>query len=217
MNVLFSRITGLLWVICGSLTIIGLVLIVIKKPISRGPVQPIPVSNIVQRINANPNTSNNEDFELQPIETISRNVNMIQINVPESNNPETDLVPNNMIILDDTLDEPNHHILNEFLFKFLKIGTATSSPQVSVALHQNCIFNNQKFNKSMISIYGLMFLFGMVILILVPSWITYYMKDGEDPEMIYKLIYMLLCSLPVALPIIYFILNPKHFIIAVNM
>ena len=109
-----------------------------------------------------------------------------------------------------TSDKPNHQILNEFLFKFLKIGTATSSPQVSVALHQNCIFNNQKFNKSMISIYGLMFLFGMVILILVPSWIAYYMKDGEDPEMIYKLIYMLLCSLPVALPIIYFILNPKH-------
>ena len=106
-NVLFCRITGLLWVICGSLTIIGLVLIIIKKTISRGPVQPIPISNIVQTININPDTSNNEDFELQPIGTISRNVNMIQINVPESISPEIDSVTTNIIILDDTSDEPN--------------------------------------------------------------------------------------------------------------
>ena len=128
--------------------------------------------------------------------------------------------------------KPNHHratgmlqklvgqrvfqnMFRESLLKIHKIAIPTSVPQVPAALHQNCMINNQKFNKSMISIYGLMFLFGMVILILVPSWITYYMKNGDDPEIFYKLIYMLLCSLPVALPIIYFILNPKHFKIAV--
>ena len=98
-------------------------------------------------------------------------------------------VPINSRILEDTSEEPNF---------------------------QNCTINTQKFNKSIISIYGLVFLIGMVILILVPSWISHDPKNVEKQENIYKLFYMLLCSLPVVLPTIYFILHPNHFVIAVE-
>ena len=64
----------------------------IKKLISRGPVQPIPISNITEVDSTDPNTSNlqNQDnFELQPIESISRSITLNPINVPEYPNQES--------------------------------------------------------------------------------------------------------------------------------
>ena len=191
-----SRIYWLIVFTCGFITFISLILIIIKKLHSRGPIQPIPMSNIVKKIFIHPNPSigqNRETFELQPIESISRHINMSPINVPESSGQERNdpnFVTRNVIISDNTTEESNF---------------------------VTCKFNNQKFNKSMISIYGLIFLLAVIILIYILSGIAHHdIKNDEHTEILYRLFYSIFCSLPVAMPIIYFISNPKHFVIAVE-
>ena len=76
------------------------------------------------------------------------------------------------------------------------------------------ILNNVRFNENLISIYGISLLMGILILILIPAWMAH---STKDPETLYVLFFVLLTAFPVGLPTIYFILNPKHFLIAVDV
>ena len=83
----------------------------IKKLISRGPVQPIPISNITEVDSTYPNPSNlqnQENFELQPIESISRNIPINQINVPEYPNQESITQCENLTIFFHLFDMSLH-------------------------------------------------------------------------------------------------------------
>ena len=73
--------------------------------------------------------------------------------------------------------------------------------------------NNRKFNKNLISIGGLIFLFAMLVLILIPSWLAH---DTKNAEKLYVLFFVLLCTLPLGLPTIYFVLNPRHLLISLE-
>ena len=68
-------------------------------------------------------------------------------------------------------------------------------------------FNNQKFNPNLISFAGLTFLF--VITFIVGPIFFWHIRFANDLENLILKTHIYL-SLPIALPIVYFIRNPKH-------
>ena len=72
-------------------------------------------------------------------------------------------------------------------------------------------FNNRKFNPNLISFAGLTFLFVMTTVVLI-IFILHINFDGDFESVMYLMYY----CLPVALPTIYFIVNPKHLITAMS-
>ena len=75
-------------------------------------------------------------------------------------------------------------------------------------------FNNRKFNPNMISSTGLTFLF--VIIFIVGPFFIWNLRFADDYESLVFKIHIWYC-LPIALPIGYFIVNPKHLILALKI
>ena len=75
-------------------------------------------------------------------------------------------------------------------------------------------FNNRKFNPNMISSTGLTFLF--VIIFIVGPFFIWNLRFGDDYESFVFKIHIWYC-VPIALPIGYFIVNPKHLIPALKI
>ena len=75
-------------------------------------------------------------------------------------------------------------------------------------------FNNIRYNKSMISLTGSIFLFLIIVVVLCAS---FYLRYGND-EMSKKIVlyYILNFTVSVLPTTLYFILNPKHLIIALQ-
>ena len=149
------------------------------------------------------NRSNQETFELQPIirNNPSNTFNIVPLNVPNYNQ-------------DIPVDGNGSRNLEQ--------GNITKEnlPTHNLSIHSTkldtldgIILNNRKFNKNLISIGGLIFLFAMLVLILIPSWLTH---DTKNAEKLYVLFFVLLCTLPLGLPTIYFVLNPRHLLIALE-
>ena len=106
-----------------------------------------------------------------------------------------------------------------FVAKIVNI-TEENLPTCNLSIHSTKLntldgitLNNRKFNKNLISIGGLIFLFAMLILILIPSWLAH---DTKNAEKLYVLFFVLLCTLPLGLPTIYFVLNPRHLLISLE-
>ena len=98
--------------------------------------------------------------------------------------------------------------------------TEENLPTCNLSIHSTKLntldgitLNNRKFNKNLISIGGLIFLFAMLVLILIPSWLAH---DTKNAEKLYVLFFVLLCTLPLGLPTIYFVLNPRHLLISLE-
>ena len=112
--------------------------------------------------------------------------------------------------------EHNQDIDQESLNHCLRIGGTTIDNSTNLPSNScpGLIINNVRFNENLISIYGISLLMGMLVLILIPAWMAH---STKDPETLYVLFFVLLTAFPVGLPTIYFILNPKHFLIAVDI
>ena len=142
------------------------------------------------------NRSNQETFELQRItrNNPSNTFDIVPLNVPNYNQCSRHLEQEN-------ITEENLTTRNLFIHSTKKDTL------------DGITLNNRKFNKNLISIGGLIFLFAMLVLILIPSWLAH---DTKNAENLYVLFFVLLCALPLGLPTIYFVLNPKHLLISLE-
>ena len=148
------------------------------------------------------NRSNQETFELQPIirNNPSNTFNIVPLNVPNYNQDIPDGNGSRNLEQENITEEnlPTHN---------LSIHSTKLDTLDGITL------NNRKFNKNLISIGGLIFLFAMLVLILIPSWLAH---DTKNAEKLYVLFFVLLCTLPLGLPTIYFVLNPRHLLISLE-
>ena len=72
-------------------------------------------------------------------------------------------------------------------------------------------FNNKKNNKNLISFTGVLVLFGIVVALILPAFVSgQYGLISAEFTVIY--LYIMSCCLPVGLPTMYFMFEPKHFI-----
>ena len=72
-------------------------------------------------------------------------------------------------------------------------------------------FNNKKNNKNLISLTGVLVLFGIISAAIIPTIVS--AQYGLiSAEFIVMYLYILSCCLPVGLPTMYFMFEPKHFI-----
>ena len=155
------------------------------------------ISFVISRLAIN--RSNQETFELQPI--IRNTFNIVPLNVPNYNQDVPDVNGCSRYLEQENITEENLPTCN------LSIHSTKLNTLDGITL------NNRKFNKNLISIGGLIFLFAMLVLILIPSWLAH---DTKNAEKLYILFFVLLCTLPLGLPTIYFVLNPRHLLISLE-
>ena len=155
------------------------------------------ISFVISRLAIN--RSNQETFELQPI--IRNTFNIVPLNVPNYNQDIPDGNGCSRNLEQENITEENLPTCN------LSIHSTKLNTLDGITL------NNRKFNKNLISIGGLIFLFAMLVLILIPSWLAH---DTKNAEKLYVLFFVLLCTLPLGLPTIYFVLNPRHLLISLE-
>ena len=72
-------------------------------------------------------------------------------------------------------------------------------------------FNNRKYNKNLISFTGVLVLFGIIVALFIPTIVSA-QYGSISAEFIVMYFYILSCCLPVGLPTMYFMFEPKHFI-----
>ena len=189
---------------CGSITFVGLIKIAIKKISYNKSVQPINVPTISAQVIPAilSNLVEQDEFELQ---SHSRIINVDPIHLEEEsvesleniNMPQPLNVPieNNEL---DSIDDENPE--------------SKENPVISDQVL--LCFNNRKFNPNLISSAGLALLF-VILFIVCPSFL-WNLRFANDFESFVLQTHIYYC-LPIALPIVYFIVNPKHLIPALKI
>ena len=178
--------------------------IAIKKISSKVSVQPINIPTITAqviedtlRINRSTNDEQQDRFELQAVQSHSRIIHVAPIHLEEQSLESLENI--------GTIQPMNMTIhCNEFI----SIGVENpKSEETLEAPNQILCLNNQKFNPNLISLAGLTFLF-VITFIVAPIfvWQIRFSSDFENVTLKAHIYYFM----PIALPIVYFILNPKH-------
>ena len=190
--------------ICFCVTFVGLMAIAIKKISSKNSVKPINISYISSRLSESfqaIHTSRIDEpqdtFELQAVQSHSRIIHVAPIHLEEQSLESLENI--------GTIQPLNMPIqCNEFI----SIGIENpKSEETLEAPNQILCLNNQKFNPNLISLAGLTFLF-VITFIVAPIfvWQIRFASDFENVTLKAHIYYFM----PIALPIVYFILNPKH-------
>ena len=190
--------------ICFCVTFVGLMAIAIKKISSKNSVKPINISYIssrlsesIQAIHTSRIDEPQDTFELQAVQSHSRIIHVAPIHLEEQSLESLENI--------GTIQPLNMPIqCNEFI----SIGIENpKSEETLEAPNQILCLNNQKFNPNLISLAGLTFLF-VITFIVAPIfvWQIRFSSDFENVTLKAHIYYFM----PIALPIVYFILNPKH-------
>ena len=185
--------------ICGCITFVGIINIVIKRISYRKSVLPINVptisAQIAERIptRCRNNEQLQETFELQPVQSHSRTIHVAPIHSEEQS---VESLENS-----DTIE----------VFEFIADNQESEeTPEVPV---QNLCLNNIKFNPDLIGSAGLTIL--VVIIFFVLYFFAKQILFAEDYESFVFKTHLYYCF-PIALPTIYFVVNPKHLIPAMR-
>ena len=187
---------------CGCITFAGLIYIVIKKISDRKSVLPINVPTISAQIaekiptRCRNNEQQQETFELQPVQCHSRIIHVAPIHSEEQN---VESLENS-----DTIQPIG---ISEF------IDDNQESEDTPVVPVQNLCFNNIKFNPDLIGSAGLTLL-AVIIFIVLYFFREMFLFEDDYESFIFKT-HLYYC-LPIALPTIYFVVNPKHLITAMR-
>ena len=177
--------------------------IVIKKISYRKSVLPINVPTISAQIAerfptrcSRNNEQQQETFELQPVQSHSRTIHVAPIHSEEQS---VESLENS-----DTIQPIG-------VFEFIDSGIDSGlTPVVPV---QNFCLNNIKFNPDLIGSAGLTIL--VVIILIVFHFFVGQIVFADDYETFVLLQHLYYCF-PIALPTIYFVVNPKHLITALR-
>ena len=174
------------------------------------------------------NSSSQETIEMQPIKPLSRIINVKSINVSDvkielahakneninnENQGSIELQPIESI--SRRIDTQHKSSIDENVTDLHETSRMAGN-QVSIVQSTNFLqFNNTRFNKNLINLTGLVLI--IVIIIPIPYSLMYLIHTGYDVEVLYMMVYVLYCCLAVGLPSIYFIMNQKHLMIALNL
>ena len=189
---------------CCCIAFVGLMAIAIKKISSRKSVQPINIPSISAELTENLHAAHSSrrdeqqnTFELQAVQSHSRIIHVAPIHLEKQIFESLDNI--------DTIQPMNLPIECD---EFNSIGVENpGSEETPEAPNQTLCFNNQKFNPSLISFPMLTFLC-VIFLILFPIY-GWHIRSVNDFENHILKTHIFLSS-TIVLPIIYFILNPKH-------
>ena len=197
----FFRITGVLFrpfvvfmLTCGCITFVGLIKIAIKKISYKKSVQPINVPTISAQVAQSilaiqSNEEEQDEFELQ---SHSRIIIVAPLHLEEES---FESLENN---------EPNR----------IDVENPESEETPEMPDQVVLFFNNRKFNQSLINSTGLTLLF--VIILIVGPFFIWNLRFADDFESFVFKTHIYYC-LTIALPIGYFIVNPKHLIPALKI
>ena len=182
------RKDNIIFNVCISISLIGSLLIIIKKLISRRIIQKIPKSNILPQ----PTNDREQSFQMETFHSTPR---IIQVQ-PINKNDTGDLFLRT-------------RQKNSLPLCHGKHGNILIS-EANVNLVPAVLLNNHKYNKNIINLSGL-FIIGMIYsigLVLGFSrrfgWIIY------PQAILYTFVHF--CCVPIILPTIYFMRNQKHLI-----
>ena len=194
---------------CFCITFLGLMAIVIKKITLKKSVQPINIRSIsafenIQAIHSSRIDEQQNTFELQAVQSHSQIINVAPINVEEQIFESLDNI--------DMIQPMNLPIeCNEFNSIGVENPESEETPE---APNQMLCLNNQKFNPSLISFPVLTFLC-VIFVILFPIYVSHIRSANDFENHILKTHIFL--SATIVLPIVYFILNPKHLTKAIKL
>ena len=184
--------------------------IAIKKISSKESVQPINVPTITAQmiegtlgINRSTNDEQQDRFELQAVQSHSQIINVAPLYLEEQR--DESLENNDMI---QSMNLPTEN--SESNSVNVENPESEETPGVP---DQTVFFNNQKFNQSLIGFAGLTLLF--VIIFTVGPIFDWHFRFVDDFESIVFKLHLYYC-LPITLPTVYFIMNPKHLIMAMR-
>ena len=192
---------------CCCITFVGLIKIAIKKISYKNSVQPINVPTISAQVTESipaiqSNEEEQDEFELQ---SHSRIINVAPIHLEEESFESLENI--NMI---QPLNVPiENNELN-------RIDVENPESEVTPEMPDQVVlcFNNRKFNQSLINSTGLTLLF--VIIVIVGLFFIWNLHFADDFESFVFKTHIYYC-LTIALPIGYFIVNPKHLIPALKI
>ena len=192
---------------CGCITFVGLIKIAIKKISYKKSVQPINVPTISAQMTESfraiqSSEEEQDEFELQ---SHSRIINVAPIHLEEESVESFENI--NMI---QPLNVPIEN--NEPDSIDVENPESEENPEISDPVL--LCFNNRKFNPNLISSAGLALLF-VILFIVCPSFL-WNLRFADDFESFVFQTHIYYC-LPIALPIVYFIVNPKHLIPALKI
>jgi ribosomal protein S10 len=204
---IYFRITELFMLTCGCIAFVGLIKIAIKKISYKKSVQPINVPTISAQVTESlpaiqSNEEEQDEFELQ---SNSRIINVAPIHLEEESVESLENI--------DMIQSLNVPIeINETNSIDVENPESEETPEM---LDQDVLyFNNRKFNPNLISSTGLTFIF--MIIFIVGSFFSWNLRFADDFEIFVFKTHIYYC-LPIALPIGYFIVNPKHLISALKI
>ena len=148
------------------------------------------------------NEQRQETFELQPVQSHSRTIHVAPIHSEEQS---VESLENS-----DTIQPIG---VFEFIDSGIHSGFIPESEETPVVPVQNFCLNNIKFNPDLIGSAGLTILF--VIILIVFYFYVGQIVFADDYETFVLLQHLYYCF-PIALPTIYFVVNPKHLITALR-
>ena len=194
---------------CGCITFVGLIIIAIKKISYTKSLKPIRILTISAQVTGcipaiQPKEEQQDEFELQ---SHSQIINVAQIHLEEESVESLEDI--NIIHLLNMPMPIENNDPNSIDVENPESEETTELPDQVVLC-----FNNHKFNPNMISSTGLTFLF--VIIFIVGPFFIWNLSFSDDYDSWVFKSHIYYC-LPMALPIGYFIVNPKHLIPALKI
>ena len=185
---------------CCCITFVGLMAIAIKKISSKTSVNPINIPSIsaqIQEIQSSRSDERQDTIELQAVPSQLRIINVAPIHSEDQSFQSLENI--------GTIQPMNIPIeRSEFISSNVENTNSEETPEVP---NQTLCLNNQKLNPNLISFAGLTFLC-VISFILGPIY-GWHIRFANDLENIILTTHIYYC-MPTALPIFYFILNPKH-------
>ena len=177
---------------------------------SKNSVKPINIPSISSRLSESIeaiHTSRIDEpqdtFELQAVQSHSKIINVAPIHLEEQ---RVESLENIDMIQSIDLAIEN----SEFNKTDVENPESQETPEVP---DQKVFFNNQKFNQSLIGFAGLTLLF--VIIFTVGPFFDWHFRFADNFESIVFKVHLYYC-LPIILPTVYFMMNPKHLIMAMR-
>ena len=196
---------------CCCITVFGLTKIAIKKISSKNSVQPTNVTSIsaqltesIRAVNTYRSDEPLNTFELRTVLSHLPLTNVAPIHFEEQSFESLQIIGTAQ---PTTL--PLEH--NEFNNIDIQNPESEETQDIPAKLLP---FNNQRFNPNLISFAGLTFLF--VITFIVGPIFFWHIRFANDLENLILKTHIYL-SLPIALPIVYFIRNPQHLTTAMTI
>ena len=192
---------------CGFITFVGLIKIAIKKILYKKSVQPINVPTISAQVTESIRAiqSSEEEQDEFGLQSHSRIINVAPTHLEEESVESLENI-NIIQLLNMPIEnnEPNS----------IDVENPESEETPEMPDQVVLCFNTRKFNPNMISSTGLTFLF--VIIFIVGPFFIWNLRFADDYESLVFKSHIYYC-LPIALPIGYFIVNPKHLIPALKI